>query len=182
MDRSIVWRAALLQAVLVAVVAVVLAAALPRSFFEDWGWLAGPGAWGRARWSSRAVLRLPPLGVLVGAALSGLPMLPGVVVGVHWLGAPLALSAVRRLVRRLAARRHDPVARLMDLGLRGPRRAGHRRVEGHRPRRSPPALVAEGARVAIASRSRERIAGGRAEIGARGYVFDSGDLDAVARR
>ena len=92
-DRSIVWRAALLQAVLVAVLAVVLAAALPRSFFEDWGWLAGPGAWGACALVVAAVLRLPPLWVLVGAGLSGLLMLPGVVVGVHWIGAPLALLA-----------------------------------------------------------------------------------------
>jgi 3-oxoacyl-[acyl-carrier protein] reductase len=41
------------------------------------------------------------------------------------------------------------------------------------------ALAAEGARVAISSRSRERIDAAAAEIGARGYVHDSGDLDAV---
>jgi 3-oxoacyl-[acyl-carrier protein] reductase len=41
------------------------------------------------------------------------------------------------------------------------------------------ALVAEGARVAIASRSQERIAAAAGETGARGYVFDSEDLDAV---
>jgi 3-oxoacyl-[acyl-carrier protein] reductase len=40
-------------------------------------------------------------------------------------------------------------------------------------------LVAEGAKVAIASRSAERIEEAAAEIGARGYVFDSEDLDAV---
>lgn len=40
-------------------------------------------------------------------------------------------------------------------------------------------LVAEGARVAIASRSPERIAATASEIAARGYPFDSGDLDAV---
>jgi 3-oxoacyl-[acyl-carrier protein] reductase len=40
-------------------------------------------------------------------------------------------------------------------------------------------LVAEGARVAIASRSSERISATASEIGARGYAFDSGDLDAV---
>jgi 3-oxoacyl-[acyl-carrier protein] reductase len=40
-------------------------------------------------------------------------------------------------------------------------------------------LVAEGARVAIASRSPERIAATASEIGARGYAFDSGELDAV---
>ena len=40
-------------------------------------------------------------------------------------------------------------------------------------------LVAEGARVAIASRSRERVDEAAAAIGARGYVFDSDDLHAV---
>ena len=40
-------------------------------------------------------------------------------------------------------------------------------------------LVAEGARVAIASRSAERIEAAAAEIGARGYVFDADDPDAV---
>ena len=40
-------------------------------------------------------------------------------------------------------------------------------------------LVAEGARVAIASRSREGIEATAAEIGATGLVWDSADLDAV---
>jgi 3-oxoacyl-[acyl-carrier protein] reductase len=40
-------------------------------------------------------------------------------------------------------------------------------------------LVAEGARVAIASRSPERIHAAADAIGARGYAFDSADLDAV---
>ena len=40
-------------------------------------------------------------------------------------------------------------------------------------------LVAEGARVAIASRSAERIEAAASEIGARGYVFDADDPDAV---
>lgn len=41
------------------------------------------------------------------------------------------------------------------------------------------ALVAEGARVAIASRSRERIDETASQIGATGFVWDSADLDAV---
>src|SRR5262245_4342487 len=45
MDRSVAWRSALVFAVALAVVAVALALALPHSFFEDWGWLAGPAAW-----------------------------------------------------------------------------------------------------------------------------------------
>jgi 3-oxoacyl-[acyl-carrier protein] reductase len=40
-------------------------------------------------------------------------------------------------------------------------------------------LAAEGARVAIASRSQERIEAAAADIGAHGYVLDCGDLDAV---
>ena len=41
-------------------------------------------------------------------------------------------------------------------------------------------LAAEGARVAVASRSEERISAAAAEIGARGYVFDADDPDAAA--
>ena len=99
------WRAALLQALLIAAVAVALAAALPRSFFEDWGWLAGPAAWGACALVAGAVLRLPLGLVLVGAALSGLPMLLGVAVGVHWLGAPLGLAVFGAWCARLAERR-----------------------------------------------------------------------------
>jgi hypothetical protein len=104
MDRSIAWRAALLQALLVAAFAVVLAAALPRSFFEDWGWLAGPGTWAVCALGVAAALRLPPLAVLVGAALSGLPSLATVLAGAHWLGAPVAIALFALWCGRLAAR------------------------------------------------------------------------------
>jgi 3-oxoacyl-[acyl-carrier protein] reductase len=40
-------------------------------------------------------------------------------------------------------------------------------------------LAAEGARVALTSRSGERAEEAAAAIGARGYAFDSGDLDAI---
>ena len=43
------------------------------------------------------------------------------------------------------------------------------------------ALAAEGARVAISSRSRSRIDAAAAEIGATGFVFDSGDVDSAER-
>jgi hypothetical protein len=105
MDRSIAWRSALLQALLVAAVAVVLGAALPRSFFEDWGWLAGPGAWGVCALIVGAWLRLPLGAVVRGAALSGLLMLPGVFIGAHWLGAPLGLAAFGAWCGWLAGRR-----------------------------------------------------------------------------
>jgi hypothetical protein len=110
MDRSIAWRAALLQALLVGCVAVVLAAALPRSFFEDWGSAAGPGAWGACALAVAAVLRLPWALVLVGAGLSGLLMLPGVFLDAHWLGAPLGLAAFGAWCGWLAGRRAMAVA------------------------------------------------------------------------
>jgi hypothetical protein len=104
-DRSIAWRAALLQALCLGIVALVLAAALPRSFFEDWGWAAGPGAWAVCALVVAVGLRLPVVPVILGAALAGLPMLVGVAVDVHWLGSPLALAIFGWWCGRLAARR-----------------------------------------------------------------------------
>jgi hypothetical protein len=92
MDGSVLWRAALLQALTLTVVALVLGALLDREFFRSWGWLAGPGAWAACALLTGAVLRLPPGPVLAGAALAGLPSLVSVLVGIHWLGAPFAVA------------------------------------------------------------------------------------------
>ena len=110
MDRPVAWRAVLLQSLLVPATAVALGAALPRSFFQDWGWLAGPGAWVAAALVAGALLRLPLPAVLVGAGLAGLPMLAGVVVGVHWLGAPVGLAVFGLWCGRLAGARPEPQA------------------------------------------------------------------------
>jgi hypothetical protein len=105
MDRSVAWRAALLQGIAIAMLAVALAVSLPHSFFGDWGWLAGPGAWAACALLAGAVLELPPLWVLLGAALSGLPSLATVLLGVHWAGTPLALLAFGAWCGWVAARR-----------------------------------------------------------------------------
>jgi hypothetical protein len=105
MDRSVAWRSALVFAVALAVVAVVLALALPKSFFEDWGWLAGPAAWAGCALVAGAVVKLPPLPVLVGAALSALPSLVAVLVDQHWAGAPLGIVLFGAWCGRLAANR-----------------------------------------------------------------------------
>jgi hypothetical protein len=104
MDRSIAWRAGLLQALLVAASALVLGAALDREFFVSWGWLAGPGTWALCALAVAAVLRLRALPVLVGAAVSGVPSLVTVVLGAHWLGAPLAIVLFALWCGRLRAR------------------------------------------------------------------------------
>jgi hypothetical protein len=92
MDLSILWRAALLQLVSVALLSLALGLALPESFFEDWGWIAGPAAWMLCAAFTARVLRLPPGPALLGAALAGLPSLLAVVLGIHWAGAALAVA------------------------------------------------------------------------------------------
>jgi hypothetical protein len=86
------WRAALLQLVAVALLSIALALALPHDFFEDWGWLTGPGAWMLCAAFTARVLSLPLGLTLLGAALAGVPSLLAVVLGVHWAGAVLAVA------------------------------------------------------------------------------------------
>jgi hypothetical protein len=102
MDVSVLWRAAAVQAVSVAVLSVALAVALPHDFFEDWGWVAGPGAWMVCAAITATVVRLPLARVLVGAVLAGLPSLLAVAIGVHWLGAAIAIVLFALWCARLA--------------------------------------------------------------------------------
>jgi hypothetical protein len=91
MDVPTFWRAALVQLVAVAALSLALGLALPHSFFEDWGWLAGPASWLLCAAFTARVLRLPPGPALLGAVLAGLPSLLAVLVGLHWAGALLAV-------------------------------------------------------------------------------------------
>lgn len=102
MDRSLALRAALVQGLAVAALAVVLALVLPRSFFVDWGWAAGPAAWIACAALTARVLRLPLGPVLLGAALAGIAALVGVLSGVHWLGTVLAVGVFAVWCGRLA--------------------------------------------------------------------------------
>jgi hypothetical protein len=90
-DTSLALRAALIQALGVLVLAVALGLALPHSFFEDWGWLAGPAAWMLAALATALILRLPLVRTLCGAALAGMPSALATLAGLHWLGAALAI-------------------------------------------------------------------------------------------
>lgn len=92
MNGSVAWRAALIQGAAVAVTAVVLALTLPRSFFEDYGWAAGPGVWALCALLTAAMLGLRALPVLAGAALAGIPSLITVLLGAHWAGVPVAVG------------------------------------------------------------------------------------------
>jgi hypothetical protein len=92
MDVPTLWRAALLQLVAVALLSIALGLALPHSFFEDWGWIAGPASWMLCAAFTARVLRLPPWPTLLGAALAGLPSIVAVLIGLHWAGAVLAVG------------------------------------------------------------------------------------------
>jgi hypothetical protein len=102
MDRSVLWRAALVQALGVAVVSLALGLALPHSFFVDWGWLAGPGAWVACAVVTARVVGLPLAPTLIGAAVAGVPSLIAVIAGVHWLGAVVAVCVFAVWCARLA--------------------------------------------------------------------------------
>jgi hypothetical protein len=92
MDRRLAIRAALTQAAGVAVLSIALAIALPHSFFEDYGWIAGPGAWALCALVTAHALGLPKAWTLLGAAVAGAPSLIGVLLGAHWLGALVAIG------------------------------------------------------------------------------------------
>jgi hypothetical protein len=100
-DPNVLWRAALVQALGVATLSVGLALALPHSFFEDWGWLSGPGAWMLCALVTARVLGLSPTRTLLGAGLAGLPSIGAVLAGVHWLGAALAVALFAAWCARL---------------------------------------------------------------------------------
>jgi hypothetical protein len=105
MDQSLAIRAAIYQGTFVATLSIALAIALPHSFFEDWGWLAGPGAWMLCALITASLLGLPRGRALLGAALAGLPSLLAVLIGVHWLGAVIAIALFALWCHRLPASR-----------------------------------------------------------------------------
>lgn len=105
MDWRVAIRAGLTQLVSVAVLSLALGLALPRSFFEDWGWLAGPGAWIACALLTARVTGLAVAPVLVGAALAGVPSVVAVIAGLHWLGALIAVVVLALWCGRLAVDR-----------------------------------------------------------------------------
>jgi len=108
MDGSVLWRAAALQVAAVAALSVLLALALPRSFFDDWGWLTGPAAWLLCAALTARLLDLPRARVVLGAALAGLPSIPAVVLGLHWLGVVIAVGLFAAWCGRLSSRTRVP--------------------------------------------------------------------------
>jgi hypothetical protein len=91
MSGGLFLRAVVVQIVAVAALSAVLGLALPHGFFEDWGWLVGPTAWLVCAALTSLLLRLRAGPTLLGAALAGIPSALAVVLGLHWLGAAVAV-------------------------------------------------------------------------------------------
>lgn len=90
LDSRIAIRTFVVQLILVALVAIILALLLPKSFFESWGWLSGPTAWLACAWATSRILSLPAARTVAGAVLVGIPSVIFVILGLHWLGALVA--------------------------------------------------------------------------------------------
>lgn len=103
------WRAAVAQLVAVTAISLLLVAALPDSFFDDWGWLSGPAAWLGCAALTAWALRLSVPGVLLGAVIAGIPSVIAVIAGVHWLGVAIAIGAFAAWCAWLAGRPGGPV-------------------------------------------------------------------------
>lgn len=92
MDSAILWRVAVVQVASVAALSLLLGLLLPHGFFEAAGWLVGPLAWMLCAWFTAWVVGLPLPPVLTRAALAGIPSLLFVALGLHWLGAAVAVA------------------------------------------------------------------------------------------
>jgi hypothetical protein len=91
-DSAILWRVAVVQVVAVAVLSLLLGLIFSHGFFESWGWLVGPLSWLACAWLTARVVGLPEVPVLIRAALAGIPSLLFVLLGLHWLGAAVAIA------------------------------------------------------------------------------------------
>jgi len=94
MDQRLFWRAALTQAIAVAVLfGILVALPLPEDFFEDYGIVAGPLAWILCAVIAALILKLPWQLALFAAAAGGVA---GVLVDIagakHYIALPIAVA------------------------------------------------------------------------------------------
>ncbi len=97
---EVFWRVAVVQLIAVAVLSIVLAIVLSHGFFESWGWLVGPLSWLGCAWVTARVVGLEPPPTLLRAVLAGVVSALFVLVGLHWLGALVAIALFAWLCAR----------------------------------------------------------------------------------
>ena len=91
MNAKTALKSGLVMFALVALLFVLLALLLPKSFFEEWGWLSGPVAMFLCAFGTARILGLPAGRTVLGVIIAGIPGLIGVLLGVHALGTIAAI-------------------------------------------------------------------------------------------
>jgi hypothetical protein len=94
---EVFWRVAVVQLVAVAVLSLLLGLVFSHGFFEDWGWLVGPLTWLGCAWVTARVVGLEPPPTLGRAVVAGLVSAVFVLIGLHWLGALIAVGLLAYL-------------------------------------------------------------------------------------
>jgi len=97
---EVFWRVAVVQLVAVAVLSLLLGAIFSHGFFESWGWFVGPATWLGCAWITARVVGLEPPPTLLWAVLAGLVSGLAVLIGLHWLGALVAVLLFAYLCAR----------------------------------------------------------------------------------
>jgi hypothetical protein len=100
MRVEVFWRVAVVQLAAVAVLSLLLAIVFSHGFFESWGWLVGPLTWLGCAWLTARVVGLEPAPTLLQAVLAGLVSALAVLIGLHWLGALVAVGLFAYLCAR----------------------------------------------------------------------------------
>jgi hypothetical protein len=94
------WRVAVVQLVAVAVLSLLLGIAFSHGFFESWGWLVGPATWLGCAWLTARVVGLELVPTLLQAVFAGVVSVLFVLLGLHWLGALVAVGLFAYLCAR----------------------------------------------------------------------------------
>ncbi len=97
---EVFWRVAVVQLLAVAVLSIMLGVVFSRGFFDSWGWLVGPSAWLACAWLTAGVVGLEPPPTLLRAVLAGVVSFLFVLIGLHWLGALVAVGLFAWLCAR----------------------------------------------------------------------------------
>jgi hypothetical protein len=100
MRAEVFWRVGVVQLVAVAVLSLLLAIVFSHGFFESWGWLVGPATWLGCAWLTARVVGLDPVPTLLQAVLAGVVSGIFVLIGLHWLGALVAVGLFAYLCAR----------------------------------------------------------------------------------
>lgn len=89
---EVLWRVVVVQLAAVAGLSILLALIFPHGFFESWGWLVGPLSWLACAWATAWIVGLDRAPTLMRALAAGVVSLVFVLIGLHWLGALVAVG------------------------------------------------------------------------------------------